>query len=170
MAAFEALLRRHFHSAFLVAMSQLEEPSDAEDACQDAFVRCWERLGECREPSKFRSWLLRTVRNTAHNHREYLEVRAGPPVDSLADLAAPSDPAGDLDRKERARVLRSALGTLDIMPYEVIVMHDLEGWKHAEIAAKLGISELMARQYLSAARKALRQRLAHEPHREESSE
>jgi RNA polymerase sigma-70 factor (ECF subfamily) len=97
-------------------------------------------------------------------------VRAGPPVDSLADLAAPSDPAGDLDRKERARVLRSALGTLDIMPYEVIVMHDLEGWKHAEIAAKLGISELMARQYLSAARKALRQRLAHEPHREESSE
>lgn len=151
-------------------MSQLEESSDAEDACQDAFVRCWERVGECREPSKFRSWLLRAVRNTAHNHRAYLEVRAGPPVDSLADLAAPSDPAGELDRKERARVLRSALRALDIMPYEVIVMHDLEGWKHAEIAAKLGISELMSRQHLSAARKALRKRLAHEHHREESSE
>jgi RNA polymerase sigma factor (sigma-70 family) len=97
-------------------------------------------------------------------------VRAGPPVDSLADLAAPSDPVGDLDRKERARFLRSALRDLDIMPYEVIVMHDLEGWKHAEIAAKLGISELMSRQHLSAARKALRKRLAHEQHREESSE
>ena len=162
MAAFEALLRRHFRSAFLVAMSQLEEASDAEDACQDAFVRCWERIGECREPSKFRSWLLRAVRNTAHNHREYLEVRAGPPVDSLPDLAAPSDPAGDLDRKERARAVRSALRDLDSMPYEVIVMHELEGWKHAEIAAKLGISELMSRQHLSAARKALRERLGNE--------
>ena len=50
-AAFELLMRRHFRMAFLIAFAQLGNRADAEDVCQDAFVRCWERVGECRDAS-----------------------------------------------------------------------------------------------------------------------
>ena len=155
-AAFEMLLRRHFRGAYLVAMAQLGEPSDAEDACQDAFVKCWERIRDCREPARFASWLLRIVRNVAHNHREYLEVRTGSSLDFGDTAAAPSTPETDLERRELGRTLWRALSQLQPMQREVVLLHDLEGWRHADVARMLEISETMSRRHVSDARKILR--------------
>ncbi len=157
--AFETLLRRHFRGAFLVAMAQLGETSDAEDACQDAFVRCWERIHECREPTRFAAWLLRSVRNAAHNHREYLDLRAGVALGVQHAAPAASTPDRELDRRELADALWQALLRLNARQREVVLLHDLEGWRHAEIALKLDISEMMSRRHLSDARKILRELL-----------
>ena len=139
-----------------MAMAQLGEPSDAEDACQDAFVKCWERLGECREPAKFGSWLLRIVRNVAHNRREYLSIRGGESLDDHELVSRTATPEHDLDRRELGRTLWSALVTLGTTQREVVLLHDLEGWRHADIALELEISETMSRRHLSDARKLLR--------------
>ena len=155
-SAFEALLRRYFRGAYLVAMAQLGERSDAEDACQDAFVRCWERLHECRDAERFGSWLLRTVRNTAHNYREHLTVRAGTPLTEAKALASRRTPETDLSRRELAATLRSALLQLEEIQREVVLLHDVEGLRHADVANLLDISELMSRRHLSDARKILR--------------
>jgi len=159
-AAFDALLRRHFRAAYLVALALTGERADAEDVCQEAFLRSWERLDDCRSPERFAGWLVRIVRNTAHNHRDYLAVRRAAPLDEAAAVVARASPgaspADDAARAELAARLRAALLRLPAAQREIVLLHDLEGWRHREIAATLGTSETMSRRHLSDARRTLR--------------
>jgi RNA polymerase sigma-70 factor (ECF subfamily) len=154
--SFEALLRRHFRAAYVVALALTGERADAEDVCQEAFVRCWERLADCRDPARFVAWLMRIVRNTAHNYRDYLAVRRTEPLGEAIRAGSDVSPALAAGRAELADRLRSALAELAEAQREVVLLHDLEGWRHRDIAAALGISELMSRRHLSDARRTLR--------------
>jgi RNA polymerase sigma-70 factor (ECF subfamily) len=158
-AAFGTLLRRHFRAAYLVALAQVGNDADAEDVCQDAFVRCWERLPDCREPSRFGGWLVRIVRNTAHNRREYLRVREVEPAEVGANVASPVFADTAFQTAELRDLLLQALARLTLVQREVVLLHDLEGWLHAAIAERLGLSEVMSRRHLSDARRKLRQLL-----------
>src|SRR5437868_14277884 len=77
--AFEILARRYARAAYLVALSTTGEPADAEDAVQDGLLRAYGRLHECRSPERFGSWLLRIVRDRAHNLRRYESLRRRTP-------------------------------------------------------------------------------------------
>ena len=155
-AAFETLVRRHFRVAYLVAIARVGESAEAEDICQEAFLRSWERIHECRDPSRFAGWLVRIVRNLALNRREYLDVRSANALEEALPIAS----ADRADRHSDLEALRANLhrALVQISPHqrEVVLLHDLEGWSHAEIAARLGMSELMSRRHLSDARKRLR--------------
>ena len=159
--AFETLVRRHFGSAFAAALSVLGNRMDAEDVCQDAFIRALEKLDELRRPERFRSWLLQIVRNRARNYASYRRVRAAVPLDEVV-AAADDDPAAFARREELARRLETALAELTRIQREVVLLHDMEGWKHREIAEALDISEGMSRQHLFNARRTLRRRLGAE--------
>lgn len=159
-AAFETLVRRHFRAAYAVALAVVGNRFDAEDVCQDAFVRAAERLSECRDPSRFAPWLFRIVRNRALNLRDYQRVRAAAPLED--DTAAVAGSAHrDLEREEMRERLEAALARLNRVQREVVLLHDLEGWKHRAIAEALGMSEGMSRQHLFAARRLLREHLGH---------
>lgn len=157
-AAADMLVRRHFRAAWAVALALLGNKADAEDVCQDAFVRALERIDECRKPDRFVYWLLQIVRNRAHNAREYRRVRSGPSTDGI-EVAASGDAACATERHELADRLLAALETLTPQQRQVVLLKDLEGWDHRAIARSLGISEGMSRQHLWAARRALRERL-----------
>lgn len=157
--AFEELVRRHFRAAYSVALAVLASPADAEDAAQDAFLTAFERLDGCREPERFAGWLLQIVRNRALNALESKKVRAR----SADRLAAPGEesaqPAPDAGLRDR---LVAALQRITPPQREVVLLHDLDGWTHAEIAQALGISEVMSRQHLFQARKVMRVELEEE--------
>jgi RNA polymerase sigma-70 factor (ECF subfamily) len=155
-AAFEVLMRRHFRMAFIVAYAQLNNRADAEDICQEAFVRCWERIAECREPGRVGSWIAVIVRNSAHNRRDSLRLRQTDPIEAAVRIAAPERADADVERGELRARLSAAVATLTPAQREALLLHDLEGWTHAEIAARLEISELMSRRHVSDARKRLR--------------
>lgn len=131
---------------------------DAEDVCQDAFIRALERLEDCRDPERFTAWLLRIVRNRAHNFRDYRRVRTGEPLDQM-QAVSPSDSARDMARSELRAKLEAALAELGPTEREVVLLHDLEGWRHRAIGETMGISEGHSRQYLFHARRKLRARL-----------
>jgi RNA polymerase sigma-70 factor, ECF subfamily len=156
--AFDTLVRRYYRAAYAVALSACGNPMDAEDVCQDAFIKALERIDDCRDPARVGGWLLRIVRNRAHNVRDYQRVREGPPVD-LVNPAGEADTARATELGELRERLEEALAALTPMQREVVLLHDLDGWKHREIAAALGTSEGMARQHLFNARKVLRARL-----------
>jgi RNA polymerase sigma-70 factor (ECF subfamily) len=158
-AAFETLMRRHFRMAFIIAYAQLSNREDAEDVCQDAFVRCWERMGDCRDPVRVSAWIATIVRNTAHNRRDFLRVRAAEPLEAAAAESAPSRSDAATWRHELRARLSAALGVLSQVQREIVLLHDLEGWRHAEIASRLGLSDTMSRRHLSDARKRLRAQL-----------
>lgn len=156
--AFESLVRRHYRAAFSVALALTGEQADAEDVCQDAFVRALERIAQCREPDRFLGWLLQIVRSQAFNLLGRQKVRAAEPL--AEDVAAaPDNPSGDAHRSELRERLQAALARLSPAQRQVVLLHDMEGWTHREVAAAVGCSELMSRQHLFNARRALRRLL-----------
>jgi RNA polymerase sigma-70 factor, ECF subfamily len=160
-AAFEALVRGHIRAAHAVALAVLGSYHDTEDVVQDAFMTALDKLDDCRDPERFAAWLLQIVRNRAKNARDYLRIRETSELDP--DHEAPADPSPSPSmRAEQAELrdrLLKALSTLPDAQREVVLLHDLEGWQHREIADALGCSEGMSRQHLFVARRALRERL-----------
>ena len=67
LAAFETLVERHRDVVFRVAARAVGR-DEAEDVCQDAFLRAFHRLPSFRREAPFRVWLLRITHNAALNH------------------------------------------------------------------------------------------------------
>lgn len=146
--AFAALVRRHLRAAVAVGLAVLRNVADAEEIAQDALVAAFESLDQCREPDRFAGWLLTIVRNKARNRlaqRRDTEAQAEEAV------------AGDVERLIAREQLLAGLARLTSVQREVVLLHDLESWTHAEIAAALDLSEVNSRQQLFVARKAMRQ-------------
>ena len=157
--AFEDLARAFLRPAYAVALAVVRRPADAEDVAQEAVVAALERIDTCRHPERFGAWLLQSVRNRARNwlaHRRLADVPADPPQEE----PAASGWAIDGERGALRRQLLAALDAVTPVQREVVLLHDLEGWTHAEIAAALELTEVNCRQHLFTARRALRARLA----------
>ena len=154
--SFATLTRTYLRAAYAVALSILGRPSDAEDIAQDALLLAFERLDSCREPERFAGWLLQIVRNQARNALVSRRLRDVP-----ADVTS-EEPCSELpppDSSIHRSQLLLALSRLTSIRREVVLLHDLEGWTHAEIAGALRISELTSRQHLFLARRELRKQL-----------
>lgn len=151
-SACEELVRRYLRRAFGVALAILQNVADAEDVAQEAVAAAIERLHECRIPECFGTWLLRGVRNRALNQRAQVSHRAAL-LDGLPRDAHEGGPAHSLPL---GQALLAALEQLPPIRRTVMLLHDIEEWTHAEIAAALQISVVMSRQHLFQGRKALR--------------
>lgn len=167
--AFEVLLIRHFDDAFAVALGVAVDRDEAEDVLQDAFVRAWERIGQCRHPERFRGWLGTVVRSTALNRVESRKRRRQTPLDDVTLAAETDPPSARAERAELRARLEAALQTLSEVQRQAVLLYDLEGWSHAEVAELLEISVLMSRRHVSDGRKRLREQLDPGRTEEESS-
>jgi RNA polymerase sigma-70 factor (ECF subfamily) len=158
-AAFEALVRRHLESTWAIALAWTGDPDDAEDVCQDAFVSALERLPGLRDRERFAAWLAAIVRNRARNVVRNRSAREALPLDA-ASAASLEDPARDAERAGLRRDLDAALDGLTATQREVLLLHDVEGWRHGEIAVRTGLAEGTIRYHLHRARRSLRRRLS----------
>jgi len=167
--ALDALVRRHYRAAFSIALAQTGSRADAEDACHDAFIRAAERLAECRDRERFAFWLGSIVRNLARNLVTRGILRRATPIQPQT-VAARDDPAKDAEIAELRGRLEAALGVLTTTQREVVLLHDLDGWTHADIAAAIGTSEGMSRQHLFHALRRLREALGQNTSKEHAHE
>lgn len=158
--AFDQLVRRHLRAAHAVARRRLDDPSEADDVCQEAFLKALGAIDQCKEPERFRAWLMRIVTNTAHNRRDYNRVRDTAPLEAAAWAASADDPYEDARRSQLRDVLKDAMGGLTELQRRVLVLHDMEGWRHHEIGEELGISAGSSRVHLHVARRAMRKTLS----------
>jgi len=145
--AFRALYDRHAPSMFALAFRLMgRRDADAADVLQDAWTRAWRRLDAFRGESSLRTWLCGFVVNCCRERfRE-------PLFEELPDRPASS-------RLDVALDLEQALALLSSGYRAVIVLHDVEGYTHREIAASLGIDEGTSKSQLSRGRAALRRAL-----------
>lgn len=153
--SFAQLVRRHQRRAYAVARAIVLSHEDAEDAVQDAFLHAWRALDRFRPEQPFGAWLHRIVANAALDVTRRRRIRD---ADELTDVHASPfrDPAEARNLRER---LAGALATLPTRQRAVIVLHDVEGFRHAEIGAMLAIPEGTARSDLHHARAQLRRQL-----------
>ena len=145
-----ALVQVFLRPAYAVALGVLRNVADAEDVAQEALLVALGALDQCRDPARFAAWLLQLVRHRALNHIHQRDNRAR----LLRKLPiAPDVAPAPLAARQR---LLAALEVLNPAQREVVLLHDLQDWTHAEIAAALDISETMSRQHLFVARRAMR--------------
>ena len=151
-SSFAQLVRRHQQRAYAVARAVLLSHEDAEDAVQEGFLHAHRALARFRPDQPFGAWLHRIVSNAALDLARRRKVRD---TDELVDTHASPfrDPAEADELHDR---LKSALGQLPDRQRSVLVLHDVEGYKHSEIGAMLGIPEGTARSDLHHARAAMR--------------
>jgi RNA polymerase sigma-70 factor (ECF subfamily) len=151
-AAFGALVRAHQRRAYAVARSVVSTHEDAEDAVQEGFLHAYRALDRFRPDQAFGAWLHRIVANAALDITRRRKVRD---ADELTESLASQfrDPGETADLRAR---LRLALSQLTPRQRSVILLHDVEGFRHGEIGLLLGIPEGTARSDLHHARRALR--------------
>jgi RNA polymerase sigma-70 factor (ECF subfamily) len=153
------LVHRYLRGARAIALAVTNDTSMAEDVCQDAFVYAIERIDDCRDGSKFAAWLRQIVRSHARNHLRRERVRTAEPlVESMlgSELDSPAEAAERGNLKER---MLAALDELSEERREVVLLHDLEGWTHGDIAERMAIPAGTVRSHLHFARRALRELL-----------
>jgi RNA polymerase sigma-70 factor (ECF subfamily) len=152
--SFAELVRLHFRATYSVALAVLGSPADAEDVAQEAFMVAYQKLDTCREPERFSGWVVQIARNRALNALSSRKVAASAAVE-LGREADGATSMGDPTAWTRERLV-TVLSKITSAQREVVLLHDLEGWTHPEIAESMGISEVMSRQHLFVARKSLR--------------
>src|SRR5881398_1188558 len=156
-AAFEALYRAHVGRVYALCLRLTADAARAEEFTQDAFVRAWERLASFRGESAFSSWLYRLTVNVVFLSRRAARRR-------LQRVFATDDP-GTLERPGRDANpglgvdLERAVAALPPGAREVFVLHDVEGYRHEEIAELTGIAVGTSKAQLFRARRLLREAL-----------
>jgi RNA polymerase sigma factor (sigma-70 family) len=157
--AFETLYRRHVRRVHGVILRLVGyQHSRAVDLTQEAFVRAWQALPGFRFESAFGTWLHRLAANTA-----LMELRSRRGMPDLDSSEGAFDGIGDTDtaghRTALSMDLEQAVASLPPRARAVLVLYDIEGWKHEEIAEELDMAVGSSKAQLHRARRLLRERL-----------
>lgn len=153
--AFGLLVERYAAQARRVARAVLSDADDADDAAQDGFLSALVKLGQYDAKRPFGPWLMRIVANAATDRRRRRNVRRTEPLDTSLVGGGPRPDAAAV-RSELGERLRVALAELSERRRTAVVLFDVEGYSHAEIAHILGIPEGTVRSEVFHARRRLR--------------
>lgn len=155
-SAFERLYRKHVHRVHALACRMLSR-DEADEATQDVFVRAWRKLGSFRGEAAFGTWLHRLAVNELLGRRKALGLQR--------ERYAPDDRPLELIPAQRSRPVEHTLdfeAAIERLPEgarQVFVLHDVEGYRHEEIAEMMGTVAGTSKSQLHRARMALRQYL-----------
>jgi len=153
--AFEDLYRAHHRRVYALLLRMCTDPVRADEMTQDTFVQAWKGLRKFRGASDFGTWLhaiaVRVCLNARrserrHDHHEMNDT------DTYAFAAKRAMPETQID-------LERALAALPNRAREVIVLHDVYGYRHGEIGDLLGIAEGTSKAQLHRARGLMREAL-----------
>jgi len=158
--AFEQLYRDNVRRVYALCYRMAGTADLAEELAQDVFVRAWQKLGSFRGESAFSSWLHPLTVNVALSERRSRRRRVARVMttDDLTEFERPGPPTRS-DGPESGFDLERALATLPPGARAVFVLHDVEGYKHEEIARLTGVATGTSKAQLHRARKLLREAL-----------
>lgn len=166
--AFRALVEREGSTVLGVCRRILADPTEAEDAAQDAFLVAYRKLGSFRGDGPLGGWLMRiAIREARHRGRRRrpmisLEPEAGT-GGSDRQMEASSDPAAILEVDERQRRLQAAVDALPHHYRDAVHMRYLDDLSYDEIAAVTGRPPATIRTHLHRGLLRLREQLTTEP-------
>jgi RNA polymerase sigma factor (sigma-70 family) len=156
-AAFDALYARTVGRIYAVCLRLCADRAEAERLTQDTFVQAWQRMKSFRGDSRFTSWLHRIAVNTVLMDRRGAgrrEARVrGADDDELSRVA---------DRPRALELhldLERAIAALPSGARTALVLHDIEGYTHQEIASMMGLAAGTIKAQLHRARQLLQQKL-----------
>jgi RNA polymerase sigma-70 factor (ECF subfamily) len=158
--AFERLYRSHVNRVFSLCTRMCGSRVRGEELTQDVFVRAWEKLPQFRGDAQFSTWIHRVAvnivltdrKNEARNRKRMVEDES---ENGETPLQRASVTPGYGDRMD----ITAALEALPPGARQIFVLHDIEGYKHEEIAEMCGITAGGSKAQLHRARLLLREAL-----------
>jgi RNA polymerase sigma-70 factor, ECF subfamily len=156
--AFDALVRRHLPRARLLARRLMQDPDDADDLVQDAFLRALDRIASFDVGRAFGPWFTRLLVNTGIDQRRKRAVRSTERHDPEA-FAGTASPARDAERSELRKSLEEAVGNLPERQRLIVSLFEIDGHSTEEVASMLNVSQVTVRWHLHQARRTLREAL-----------
>jgi len=153
--AFERLYRAHVNRIHALARRMLN-PDEANEATQDVFVRAWQKIGSYRGEAAFGTWLHRLAVNVLLGRRQVLKLERERHLedDTVLELLPAKARHPDLSVDFEAAIVKLPPGAR-----QVFVLHDVEGYRHEEIATLLGVTTGTTKAQLHRARMLLRAHL-----------
>ncbi|MFQ5690167.1 MAG: RNA polymerase sigma factor [Gemmatimonadota bacterium] len=158
------LYQKHAGRVYTVVRRLAGDDHLAEDLSQEAWVRAFQKLHLFRGEAAFGTWLYRLATNVALNRLRRSAKREG--VEATAQLPEVVRPPEDPVVNRRA--LATALDRLPPGYRQVLILHDVEGWTHEEIAMRLEVSPGTSKSQLHKARARMRDLLARKDSRSEA--
>jgi RNA polymerase sigma-70 factor (ECF subfamily) len=152
--AFEQLYARSAGRVYAVCVRMTGDPQRAREFTHDAFVRAWERLSTFRGEAAFETWMHRLTVNvvltaTRSEQRRHARLVLGGDVEAAESDPAFSRAAPDVESRID---MERAIAALPPRAREVFVLHDVEGYRHDEIAERLDLQPGSVRAQLHRAR------------------
>jgi RNA polymerase sigma factor (sigma-70 family) len=151
--AFADLYRRHEQDVLRFCRAVVRDEDDAREAANSTWASIWAARHAATRDIPLRPWLFRIARNEAVDVLRRRRPHEHEPLD--ADLAALDDPEADAQLHERLATLRADLLSLPERQRSALVLREMSGLSHTEIAAVLGTSTGVAKQTIYEARQAL---------------
>jgi RNA polymerase sigma-70 factor (ECF subfamily) len=156
LRAYERLYQSQGMRMKNLARNLLGSTADAEDAVQDTFLKIQRGIGTFRGQSSFVTWTFRILVNTCHDLRRSRVRRKEQTQEDTNSTAPAPEPRAPSAHPTLRMALERALAMLTQHQREVFLLYEVEGFRHAEIAALLEISETASKNTLFQAKKNLR--------------
>jgi RNA polymerase sigma factor (sigma-70 family) len=170
MAAFEELVTRYHGRLYGLIYNMTSNKEDTEDMLQDVLTKAYQALPKFKGDSSFYTWIYRIAINRTINFVKKRKRKTAMSLDSVdggierdpayVELSSRESPIRDVNIGELQAKLNASLQTLSEKHRSVVVLHDIQGIPHHEIAAMLGVSEGTLRSRLYYARQHLQNELA----------
>lgn len=169
LAAYDELIRRYQRKIYQLVYNMTSNRQDAEDLVQDVFVKAYTAMKYFKGDSSFYTWVYRIAVNRTINFLKKRNRNPGLSLDDMdqaverdaayVELRSRESPVRDASLSELQKKLNEALQTLSEKHRTVVVLHDIQGIQHDEIARMLGCSEGTVRSRLFYARQELQKQL-----------
>ena len=156
--AFSTLVRGHQNDVFTLANRLVGNRDLAADVAQESFIRAWKAMPNFRGDAKFSTWMHRITVNTSWTWRERANRKATYSLDDEFDVADEHQLTPELagERAELRSLIGAHMAALPAGLRAAIVLKDVYGWSHREVADELAITVSAAKVRLHRARTRLR--------------
>lgn len=168
--AFDELVERYHGKIYGLTYNMTSNREDAEDLTQEVFVKAFKALPRFRGNSSFYTWLYRIAVNKTINYRKKRNRKRTLSLDQFDqeiksdevyhDLTSKGSPLRNVSLTELQKKMNEALQSLSEKHRTVVVLHDMQGIPHEEIAKMVGASVGTIRSRLFYARRQLQAELA----------
>ena len=156
--SFSTLVERHFTSIYGLCVSYVKDATEAEDAAQDTFVTCYNRLDTLRDPRKFAGWLASIARNICLN-RLKAHARRREILTEVAENGMEQEHVVEAERAELREMVRRKVDELPPKTREAVYLYYFEEKSLKEIAAYVGKSPNAVARLLKYGRRLLKDKL-----------
>lgn len=169
LSAFDQLVRRYYPKIYGLVYNMTGNREDAEDVVQDVFVKAHAKLGSFRGKARFYTWVYRIAINSTINFRKKRTRKAAMRLDDLNPdvkqdqafmrLFSGETPLRRVKLNELQKKLNAAIQTLSDKHKQAVILHDIQGLPHEEIAKIMKCSVGTVRSRLFYARRKLQEEL-----------